>query len=146
MTTAAEIAFGSLFLVICAIVHVGIVTGAIPVIIRVASALDGARTAVSVLMLLSFGVIVILFAHTIQVWSWAFAFLFVDAFDGFAEAFYFAMATYTTVGYGDIVLDPGTRIFATFAAVTGFLTFGISTAFLMTAISALFPKIHGPDH
>ncbi|APX11503.1 ion channel [Tateyamaria omphalii] len=145
MTTAAEIAFGSLLLVICAIVHVGIVTAAIPVIIRVASALHGARTALSVLLLLSLGVIVILFAHTIQVWSWAFVFLLINAFDVFADAFYFAMATYTTVGYGDVILEPGTRIFATFAAVTGFLTFGISTAFLMTVISALFPKIHGHD-
>ncbi|WP_147105274.1 ion channel [Tateyamaria sp. syn59] len=145
MTTAAEIAFGSLLLVVCAIVHVGIVTAAIPVIMRVASVLHGARTALSVLLLLSFGVTVILFAHTVQVWSWAFVFLMIDAFEGFAEAFYFAMATYTTVGYGDIILEPGMRIFATFAAVTGFLTFGISTAFLMTVISALFPKIHGRE-
>ncbi|MBY5932530.1 potassium channel family protein [Tateyamaria omphalii] len=146
MTTAAEIGFGSALLILCAIVHVGIVTGAIPLISSVATLLGRTNAIFSALLLLIFGVIVILMAHTIQVWSWAFVFLISGAFGGFADAFYFSMVTYTTLGYGDIVLDEGLRIFATFAAVTGLLTFGISTAFLMTLISALFPNIRNHDN
>jgi len=53
-------------------------------------------------------------------------------------AVYFSLVTYTTLGYGDVVLGPGLRIFAAFSAVTGLLGFGISTAFLVGAIGKVF--------
>lgn len=47
--------------------------------------------------------------------------------------------TYTTLGYGDITLDPGVRVFGSFSAITGLLTFGFSTAFLIGLIVRLIP-------
>ena len=46
------------------------------------------------------------------------------------EAICFSPVTYTTLGYGDIVVGSGFRIFAAMEAVTG-LNFGISTALLV---------------
>ena len=92
-------------------------------------------------LVLGIGVLLILLAHTVQVWTWALVFFLSESLADFPESFYFAMVTYTTLGYGDLVLGDGLRIFATFAAVTGLLTTGISTAFLIRLLAALIPAM-----
>ncbi|MFQ6548166.1 ion channel [Aestuariibius sp. 2305UL40-4] len=91
--------------------------------------------------ILLFGIIVIVIAHTIQIWIWAGSFLLVDAFGDFPTSFYFSTVTYTTLGYGDVVLQPEVRVFATFAAIAGLLTFGISTAFLISLLVRTLPTL-----
>ncbi|WP_410001065.1 ion channel [Tateyamaria omphalii] len=60
-----------------------------------------------------------------------------------STSFYFATVTYTTLGHGDIVLSTEARIVATFCAITGLLTFGISTAFLTGVLSRILPDMIG---
>lgn len=76
---------------------------------------------------------------TAEVWLWASALIWRGALPDLDTAVYFTIVTYTTLGYGDIVLDQGHRIFGAMAAVTGLLTFGISTAFLV----ALWGRVVG---
>ena len=142
MTPSVQILFGSALLTACALLHVAIVTGAIPLVKRVAEALSRICATLRRALVLSFGVLVILLAHTVQVWTWAFVLVLSETLTNVPESFYFAMVTYTTLGYGDLILGEGLRIFATFAAVTGLLTFGISTAFLISLLSALFPSMN----
>jgi hypothetical protein len=80
----------------------------------------------------------IVFAHTVQVWIWASAVIMAGAIGDWNTAVYFSLATYTTLGYGDVVLGEGMRIFAAFGAVTGLFAFGISTAFLVAALREVF--------
>ncbi|SDG28489.1 Ion channel [Alloyangia pacifica] len=87
----------------------------------------------------AFGAMVL--AHTLQIWLWAASFRNLGAFETLPEAFYFAVVSYTTLGYGDITLDEGLRIFGTFAAITGLLTFGVSTAFLLAVLTRLHPVL-----
>ncbi|MEM6373242.1 MAG: potassium channel family protein [Pseudomonadota bacterium] len=143
MTPALQILFGSALLTLCALTHVGLVAIAIPVMRRVGATLSHAARTMRSAVVLGLGVLTILLAHTVQVWIWALVFLLSDALNTFPDSFYFAMVTYTTLGYGDLVLGEGLRIFATFAAVTGLLTFGISTAFLISLLTALFPEVSG---
>jgi Ion channel len=90
------------------------------------------------LISLSLGVIVL--AHTIQVWLWAGAWVFGDVMPDWNSAIYFSLVTYTTLGYGDIVLGPDLRIFAAFASVTGLLAFGLSTAYLVAMMTRMFER------
>ena len=53
-------------------------------------------------------------------------------------ALYFSLVTYTTLGYGDIVLGPDLRIFGAFASVAGLLAFGLSTAYLVALMTQIF--------
>jgi hypothetical protein len=53
------------------------------------------------------------------------------------EAIYFALSTYTTLGYGDVILGREHRTFAAMAAVTGLLNIGLSTAFLVGMFSKM---------
>ena len=78
-------------------------------------------------------------AHTVQVRVFAVAFLMFGAFPTMAASFYFAVVTYTTHGYGDIVLAKDLRVFGAFASITGHLTFGISTALLLGVIVRVQP-------
>nr|WP_299284848.1 potassium channel family protein [uncultured Tateyamaria sp.] len=80
---------------------------------------------------------------TIQIWTWAAVFLLISDLPDLPTSFYFATVTYTTLGYGDIVLDEGARIVATFGAITGLLTFGISTAFIIGVLSRVLPASLG---
>ncbi len=86
----------------------------------------------------AFGAMV--FSHTLQVWLWARVLIFMGAFDYWFNALYFSLVTYTTVGYGDITLPIGYRVFGAFGGITGILCFGISTAFLVSLIGRLLPK------
>lgn len=90
--------------------------------------------------MLSTAVGAIVLTHSIQVWMWAASFLVLGALNTLETALYFSLLTYTTLGYGDITLGADFRLFGGFAAVTGLLTFGISTAFLVGLISRMFPK------
>ena len=142
MTTTLQILFGSAVLTFCALLHVGIVVSAIPILERIGRHVSRFSHSFRSAIVLGTGVLITLLAHTVQVWTWALAFIVSAAMTDFPTSFYFSMVTYTTLGYGDLVLGEGLRIFATFAAVTGLLTFGISTAFLIGLLSSLFPEIY----
>ncbi|WP_299551193.1 ion channel [uncultured Tateyamaria sp.] len=145
MTAASQILLGSTLLTMCALIHVGVVAILVPFLSHMADWLERSGSGLRTLIITGLNVLILLIAHTLQVWSWALAFFAMNAFDDFPTSIYFSTATYTTLGYGDLLLDPGLRIFGTFAAITGLLTFGISTALLMGVIVRLLPSIDDED-
>lgn len=145
MTAASQIVLGSALLTLCALIHVGFVAFLVPFLAHMAERMERSASRLRTLIITSLNVLILLVAHTLQVWAWAFAFFVMRAFEDFPTSFYFATATYTTLGYGDLLLDPGLRIFGTFAAITGLLTFGISTALLMGVIVRLLPALNDKD-
>ena len=70
----------------------------------------------------------------LEVLLWAFAYMALGEIKGLESAFYFSMATFTTLGYGDIVLDQSWRLLASFQAATGIIMFGWTTAILMAVV------------
>lgn len=74
----------------------------------------------------------------IDVVLWATLFRLRGVLPDFEDALYFSTVTFTTVGYGDIVLDPGSRLLATCEAVNGWIIFGWVTALLMIVIQRLY--------
>lgn len=53
-------------------------------------------------------------------------------------ALYFTTTSFTTVGFGDIILGPDWRILSTIAAVNGMIIFGWSTAFIFEIMAKLY--------
>ncbi|MGJ8616970.1 MAG: ion channel [Sulfitobacter sp.] len=135
-----QIAYGTLIMSICSALHLGMIIGSFPWLTRVAQAQKKhfGRHRASVLIGLGFMVVVL--GHTVQVWLWAFAYLWLEALDGLEPAIYFALSNYTTLGYGDLVLGEDLRVFGAFASVNGMLIFGVSTAFLVGLIGRVLPK------
>ncbi|MCB1592386.1 MAG: two pore domain potassium channel family protein [Alphaproteobacteria bacterium] len=82
-------------------------------------------------------------SHIVQIWLWAFFYLSVDALNTIEEALYFSTATFTTVGYGDVVLSQEWRLVSSFQAANGFMLFGWSTAFIFEIMSQLYQADSG---
>jgi voltage-gated potassium channel Kch len=76
----------------------------------------------------------ILAVITAGVWLWATAFLVIGVFPTFEEAMYFALVTFTTLGFGDVLLPMEWRLLAGMAAANGLLNFGLLTALLVEAL------------
>ena len=69
-------------------------------------------------------VLLMFFVSLVEVLVWAATYLGLDAIQGFERALYFSMVTYTTLGYGDVVLEESWRLFASFEAANGIIMFG----------------------
>ena len=146
MTIMQEVVFGTGVLALCAIIHIAMISASLPALVWVAEKVIRFHW-LRIPVLLTTGTVAIVFAHTAQIWLWAAIFLYIDAIDSFEPSFYFSIATYTTAGYGDVVLDEGYRIFGAFGSIAGLLTLGISTAFLMGIIVRLVPAFgEAPRH
>lgn len=139
MSLLAQIMWGSLFLGVCAAVHVVAIGLCAATVHRLAKQFVRTGYFVGLIYITSVGFLMITASHTIQVWIWAKAFLLVGVIEDLNSALYFALVTYSTVGYGDLTLGPGSRIFGTMAGVTGVLTLGVSTAFLVALIGRTLP-------
>lgn len=73
-----------------------------------------------------------------EVSAWAAAYLALNAIQGFERALYFSMVTFTTLGYGDIVLDERWHLLASFEAANGIIMFGWSTAIVIAAVQRIY--------
>ena len=51
---------------------------------------------------------------------------------------YFSLVTYTTIGFGDVVVGPGWRMLAGIEGLTGILLVGWSTAFVFAVVSRMY--------
>ncbi len=86
-------------------------------------------------------VLMMFFVSVVEVLLWAVTYLAVNAIESFEEAFYFSMVTFTTLGYGDIVLRGTWRLLASFEAATGIIMFGWTAAIVFAAVQIIyFPK------
>ncbi|MEM8581846.1 MAG: potassium channel family protein [Pseudomonadota bacterium] len=135
----SQILLGTLYLSLSTLFHVAVVAVSLAFLPKLDHKVENLRRASRNCVILMFGLISIVFALTVQIWFWAAVYFRAGAFEDFSTSFYFATVTFTTLGYGDLVLGPALRIFATFGAVTGLLSFGISTAFLIGLINRLIP-------
>ena len=85
------------------------------------------------------GVVLLLFtASLLEVVVWALTYISLNAVQGLEKAVYFSMVTFTTLGYGEIVLDERWRLLASFEAANGILLFGWSTAILIATVTRVY--------
>jgi voltage-gated potassium channel len=69
----------------------------------------------------------------IAVWAWFF--WWQNCLSDIVSSLYFSGVTYTTVGYGDLVLPYQWRLFGPIEGLTGILMSGLSTAFFFAVVS-----------
>lgn len=75
--------------------------------------------------------------HGIEIWGYAAAYWLLGAISSFESALYFSITTYSTIGYGDIVLDSRWRIMGAIEGVNGVILLGWSTAFFVAIVSRI---------
>lgn len=77
----------------------------------------------------------VLLLHLLEISLWAFFFYWKDCLPDLDSAYYFSAVTYTTTGYGDIVLPQPWRMVGAIEALTGILMCGWSTGFFFAVVS-----------
>lgn len=86
------------------------------------------------LMLLCAAAVWVLGIVTFGVWLWALTFWTLHLFSGLEPSVYFALVSFTTLGYGDVLLPQEWRLLGGMAAANGFINFGILIASLTEAL------------
>jgi voltage-gated potassium channel Kch len=87
------------------------------------------------------GTILMFFAAAlIEVGLWAGAYLAIGAVEGVETSIYYSMVTFTTLGYGDVVLSDRWRLLSSLEAANGIIMFGWTTAVVMAVVQRSFAK------
>jgi hypothetical protein len=75
--------------------------------------------------------------HLVEIAFWAFLYWLKAGMDDLQSALYFSAVTYTTTGYGDLLLPSEWRLVGAVEALTGILMCGWSAAFFFAIVSRI---------
>lgn len=75
--------------------------------------------------------------HLTETAVWAAVYQWWGLFPDFETSLYFSMGSYTTIGYGDVVLPQRWRLLGAVEGISGVLLCGLSTAFIFVVLNAL---------
>lgn len=89
-------------------------------------------------MRVSAAVLLMFLVSVLEVMIWAVTYLILEVFDALEPAMYFSMVTFTTLGYGDVVLDENWRLLASFQAASGIIMFGWTTAVVIAVVQHVY--------
>ena len=106
-----------------------------------------ARWRIMIFGLVILGVFV---AHVIEVSIWAifyFSQAAIEQLPTMEAALYFSTSTFTTVGFGDLVLAEDWRLLSSFESINGMILFGWSTAFFFEVVRHSYADLYakGPN-
>ena len=142
MLTRLLIAFG--IMGICLVMHItGIVLLGEQLVRRrgqIAQKLS--LLSMSLLLIRVFSILVAL--HLIEASIWAAFYYARGLFPDIETSLYFSLKSYSTVGYGDVLLPHAWRLLGTVEAIAGVLLCGLSAAFLFAVVGAIF-RFRNPD-
>jgi hypothetical protein len=136
MTEELIIAFGIMGL--CLVIHVmGIVyLGDKMIRRRERIAESVGLTYPAFLLIFVFSVLIVL--HVLEATIWAGFYAWRGLFHDFETSLYFSLTSYSTLGYGDVLLPARWRLLGTIEGISGVLLCGVSVAFLFVIVNAIF--------
>ena len=140
-----QIALGTLLLVITIMIHAFAMRMAFRVTGWAHAERWNLRRAWTGTILTAGFVLMMFFAAVLEATVWAGTYVVSGAFDHLEPAFYFSMVTYTTLGFGDIVLDSSWRILSVIEAANGIIMFGWTTALIFWVVQQLAAAGRGSD-
>ncbi|SFR98172.1 Ion channel [Yoonia litorea] len=89
------------------------------------------------IMVLCLTALWVLVQMTIAVWMWALTFLLLGVFPTLETSVYFSLVSFTTLGFGDILLPIEWRLLGGMAALNGLLNIGLVTAAMVETLRQL---------
>lgn len=129
-----QLVLGSAMVALCVAIHVGAIVVLLGILRRHAGhwmerSYYGGATWTMVVIVLG-----LLFAHTIEIWAWASLYIHLGEFPNLTDSLYFSTVTFTTLGYGDIVLSERWQLLSSLEAAGGIILFGLSTGVAVAAM------------
>ena len=83
--------------------------------------------------------VAIIILHGLVILLWA-SFYWARCFSSWELAFYFSASSYSTVGYGDLILPSNLRLLGPLEAIIGVLMCGISVSVLFALVTRLLDR------
>src|SRR5689334_21089463 len=132
-----EISVAALIVAVCLLLHVAGLLLMPEWLLRYRPYLErkGARITFGILMILLFAGIMLL--HTVETGLWAGFYYTRELFQNFETSLYFSLTSYTTIGYGDVLLPQRWRLLGAIEGISGVLLCGLSTAFIFAIVSVI---------
>lgn len=81
--------------------------------------------------------VIIIMLHFAEAAIWAAFYRWWGLFGDYETSLYFSLKSYSTIGYGDVLLPKGWRVLGCLEGITGVLLCGLSTAFIFVVINAM---------
>lgn len=87
-------------------------------------------------------VLLVFVIHIVIMHLWALLFMFRDCapLESFADALYFSTVVYTTLGFGDFILEPPCRMLSGIEGANGFILFGWTAAFIFEIVTRIYRR------
>jgi hypothetical protein len=82
--------------------------------------------------------------HVVEITVWALFYRWQECLPDAESAFYFSGVTYTTLGYGDLVLPKEWRMLAPVEGLTGILMCGLSAGLFFATVSTIYTRRENP--
>jgi hypothetical protein len=120
---------------LCVVVHAIGMTALMRWLSRLVARMDARFWFTTWLLVRTAGLIILL--HLVEIAVWAFFYAWDHGMPDLQSAFYFSAVTYTTTGYGDLVLPNEWRLVGGVEALTGILMCGWSAAFFFAVVSRM---------
>ncbi|HEV2804283.1 MAG TPA: potassium channel family protein [Chthoniobacterales bacterium] len=120
---------------LCVMLHAVGMTGLLRWVNRAIGRIGGRFWFTTLILVRTAGWIILL--HLIEIAVWAFFYTWRHGLPDLPSAFYFSSVTYTTTGYGDLVLPNEWRLVGGVEALTGILMCGWSAAFFFAVVTRL---------
>jgi voltage-gated potassium channel Kch len=120
---------------VCVVIHTAGVTRALSWLRRFAR--PGLRRWPGTRLLIGLAAWTILL-HLAEIATWGVFYAWMGAMPDLPTAWYFSAVTYTTTGYGDLILPAEWRLLGAIEALTGILMCGLSTGFFFAVVGRLY--------
>jgi len=133
-----EISLAAMIVAVCLLLHVTVLLAMAEWLLRHREFLERKDTRVrsALLLIALFSGIMVL--HVTETSLWAVFYYTRELFRDFESSLYFSLTSYTTIGYGDVLLPERWRLLGAIEGVCGVLLCGVSTAFIFAVITAMF--------
>jgi hypothetical protein len=133
-----ELAFAFAIVAICVVIHSATLVNFSAWLITKRPGLEqgNAMLLYSFLLILSFFVLILL--HIAETGIWAGFYYWRELFPDFETSLYFSLGSYTTIGYGDVVLPQRWRMLGGIEGLSGVLLCGLSAAFVFALVNSAF--------
>ena len=140
---SVEITTGLGIMVLTVIIHALFMVGGVRVAKWRRSRFGYLKKEMEKAVLLSVLTVWMFLAIVLEAWLWALLYLFnplITALPDLETAFYFSMVTFTTLGFGDVVLTGHWRTLASIQAANGVIIFGWTTALIFYFIQHIYKE------
>jgi hypothetical protein len=133
-----ELAFAFAIVAICVVLHSATLVNFSAWLLTKRPSLEQGNAMVRYSGMLILAFFVMIFLHLVETGVWAVFYRWRGLFPDFETSLYFSLGSYTTIGYGDVVLPQRWRLLGGIEGVSGVLLCGLSAAFIFALVNSAF--------